>query len=167
MALEYMDENKPAVNTPEPAAVQTVVVDDNEAKIAALETEKAKLTEEAANYKLAFFKEKSKAKDEDFVEDDDDRMTRIAKKALAESRLTEIAREQNEIIQRALKENKELKLARLNKNEPPASAGTHSESTPVRDTLVTADQMAAFKARKWSDKDIERYKKNLQRYGGR
>ena len=168
-----MDKVENAVNTTEPAAAQTevtTVVDDNEARIKALEAEKAKLIEESANWKLAALKAKSKSKaSEDFEElDDDERMEQIARKALAESRLAEIAREQDDIIQKALKENKELKLAHLNKTTtPPASVGTHTESTPVRDTLITPDQMAAFKARGWNDKDIERYKKNLQRYGGR
>jgi len=161
-----MDEVTPAVNTTESAATQTVVVDDNEAKIAALEEEKAKLTVEAANWKVAALKAKDKAK-ESGEDDEDERMTAIAQRALADSRLAEIAREQQAIIEKALKENKELKLARLNKTEPAAAVGTHSEGTPVRDTLVTPEQMAAFKARGWTDKDIERYKKNLQKYSGR
>jgi len=82
--------------------------------------------------------------------------------------LAEIAQEQDALIKKALKENRELKLAQLNKtNTPPASVGTHSEGQMVKDTLVTPDQAAAFKARGWSDKDIEKYKKNLQRYSGR
>lgn len=161
-----MDKDKIAVNTPEAAAPQTevVAVDDNEAKIAALESEKAKLIEENANWKVAALKYK---KGED-TEDDEERMTRIAQKALSDSRLAEIAREQDSIIRKALKENRELKLAGLNKTPVvPAAQGTHSEATPVRDTLVTQEQIAAFKARGWSEKDIERYKKNLQRYSGR
>ncbi len=95
-------------------------------------------------------------------------MVSVAQKVLADSRLAEIAREQDEIIRKALKENKELKLARSKDTSmPPASTGTHSESAPVRDTSITAEQLAAFKARGWSDKDIERYKKNLNRYSGR
>ena len=162
-----MDEPN-AVNTPDPAAGQivSVTIDDTEAKIAALETEKAKLIEETANWKLAALKAKGKA--ESFEDDDDEsRMRRIAQETLANSRLVEIANEQDVIIRKALKENRELKLARLNKPEPPAAVGTHNESTPVRDTLVTPEQMSAFKARGWSDKDIERYKKNLLRYSGR
>lgn len=157
---------EPAVKTPESAATLNVE-DDNEARIATLETEKAKLIEESANWKLAALKAKAKAKEGGFEEDEDERMTRIAQKTLAESRLAEIAREQDTIIQKTLKENKELKLARLNKTEPAAAVGTHTESTPVKDTLVTPDQMTAFKKMGWSDKDIDRYKKNLQRYGGR
>lgn len=155
-----------AVNTPDPAGDQTVVVDDNEAKIAALEAEKAKLTIERDNYRVGMLKAKGKAT-EDSEEDEDERMERIARKALAESRLSEIAKEQQAIIEKTLKENRELKLARLNKHEPPAAAGTHSEGIPVRDTLITPEQMAYFKSKNYTDKDIERYKKNLQRYSGR
>jgi hypothetical protein len=172
-----MDETNTAVNTNQSAATDettaSVVLtanEDAEARIAALEAEKAKLTEEGANWKVAALKYKSKAKDDGSNDDEDmeDKMRRIAAEALATSRLAEIAQEQQAIINTALKENKELKLAQLNKTGTPLAAiGTHSESTPVRDTAVTPDQMAAFKARGWTDKDIERYKKNLQKYSGR
>lgn len=156
------DPNAVKTEVPAAAPVVEVVVDDNEAKIAALEAEKAKLIEESANYKLGMLK--AKAKNEDPDEDEDQKIDRKVQEAISNSRLVEIAREQDTIIQKALKENKELKLARLNKTEPAAAVGIHSESIPVRDTQVTPDQMAAFKARGWTDKDIERYKKNLQRY---
>lgn len=154
-----------ATETPTIAPATTTPVltptEDNEARYAALEAEKNKAIEEGANYKLAYLKEKNK---EHVDEDEEDRMTRIAAKVLADSRLAEIAREQDSIIQRALKENKELKLAQMNKTTTPAAAiGTHTESQPVVDTLVTPDQIAAFKARGWSDKDIERYKGNLRK----
>lgn len=149
------------------AAEEKVVVspEDAEARIAALQAEKAAILEREANYKNAYLKEVKK--NESLDETEDEKMERVAKKVLADSRLAEIAREQEAIIQKALKENKELKLVQMNKNTPPASIGTHNESTPVADTLVTPDQMAHFKAKGWTDKDIERYKKNLQRSTGR
>ncbi len=168
-----MNEETKAVNTTEPAAVQTEVtpvVDDTEARIAALEAEKAKLIDEGANWKVAALKYKQKAKEEDFDEEgDEDKMRRIAREALVDSRLADIAREQDTIIKKALKENKELKLGLLNKTTttPAAALGTHSESKAVTDTLITPEQLTAFKARGWDDKQIERYKKNLQRYSGR
>lgn len=164
-----MDETKQAVNTPEPAAVQTdpvTVVDDAEAKVAALEAEKAKLIEERDNYKAGMLKAKGKAAPAgEGNEDDEDKMRRIAAETLANSRLADITREQNDIIQKTLKENKELKLAQMNKKDNPVgSMGAHSEAPQVRDTLISADQMAFFKnVKKWSDADIERYKKNLQK----
>ncbi len=160
-----------AVNTPDPAAGQkdnVTLDDDKEAKIATLESEKAQLTEEMSNWKMAALKAKSKAKEEGNEPDEDERMAIIARKTLAESRLAEIAREQDTIIQKALKENKELKLAMMNKNrEPGAAIGGHSEAPSVQDTLITPDQMAAFKARGWDDKKIERYKRNFVRYAQR
>jgi len=168
-----MDKDETAVNTDQSAATgestppALTLEEDAEARIAALEAERDKLIEEGSNWKVAALKYKSKAKDDD-LDDDDDRIRRIAQQAVADSRLADIAREKDAIIQKTLRENKELKLAQLNKNTtPPAAIGTHNEGPTVRDTTVTPDQMAAFKARGWTDKDIERYKKNLQRYSGR
>lgn len=150
----------------EEAAIETNVPtiapeEDLEGKVAVLEAEKAKLSEERENYKLAYLKEKAKKSDGE--SDEDDRMRRIAQETLAESRLAEIAREQDAIIKKALKENKELKLAHLNKPAVPSSMGAHSDSVSVKDTLITPDQMAYFKAKNFTDKDIERYKRNLMK----
>lgn len=139
----------------------TAVQDDSEARVAALEAEKNRLTEEAANYKLAYLKEKNKKTPENTDESEDDKMRRIAAETLANSRIAEITREQDTIIKQALKENKELKLAQMNKTGVPTVMGSHTEGKTVSDTLVTPEQLAAFKARGWSDKDVERYKKNL------
>lgn len=170
-----MEQKTQAVDTTEKAAAQetvtpTVTETDAEARIAVLEAEKAKLIEESSNYKLGMLKAKGKAlHDENLEESDDDKMRRIAREAVADSRLLEIAQEQDGIIKAALKENKELKLAHLNKTTatPAAAVGTHTEGQAVTDTLVTKEQLDAFKARGWTDKDIERYKKNLQKYSGR
>ena len=79
--------------------------DDLELKVTALEAEKAKLMEEKENYRQAYLKaDKGNTGDEG----DDDRLRRIAREEVANSRLADIAREQDEIIQKALKENKEL-----------------------------------------------------------
>ena len=143
--------------------------EDLEVKIKALEDEKAQLIENEANYKLAYLKEKSRNKENFEDESEDDKIRRISKETLAESRIAEITKEQDVLLKTALKENKELKLAQLNKTTttPPAGMGTSTESQQVRDTLVTPEQMTAFKAKGWSDKDIERYKKNLIKYSGR
>ena len=164
-----IEANAEAIAPQEEVKVLTPTEEDLEARNKALEDEKARLIEESANYKMAYLKEKSKKK-EDFEEgeNDEDKMRRIAQETLADSRLAEIAMEQDAIIKKALKENKELKLAHLNKtNTPPAAVGTHTEGIEVKDTMVTPEQMTAFKAKGWTDKDIERYKKNLLRYGGR
>jgi len=140
-------------------AIKVTPDEDLEARNAALEAEKAKLLEESINYKAAYLKERAKSADGD----DDERLRRIAREELSNSRLADIAREQDIIIKKALKENKELKLAHLNKSDIPVSIGSHSEGQPVKDTMITPDQMAQFKSTGKSDKWIENYKKNLIR----
>lgn len=161
-----IETNASAIAQKEATPVVVVTDIDYEARNIALEAEKAKLIEESANYKLAYLKEKNKKKEEIDLgeEDDDSRIRRIANETLANSRLADIAREQDEIIRKALKENKELKLAHMNKaNGIPTIIGSHTEGAVVQDTSVTPEQLAAFKSRGWSDKDIERYKKNIQK----
>jgi uncharacterized protein (DUF2384 family) len=159
-----MEENNATETTAE-AAPTIALEDDAEAVIARLEAEKAKLIEEKSNYQVAYLKATAKQPVED---EESERIKKLAREVVAESRIAEINKQQEELLQKVLKENKELKLAHLNKtNTPPAAMGSHNESVPVRDTLVTHDQMEAFKARGWSEKDIERYKKNLQRYSSR
>jgi hypothetical protein len=158
----------PAVAPEEAAKVPAVTMEDLEAKVLALEEEKNRLNEETANYKKAFLKEKKKkgeSFDEGEDEDAEDKMRRIAREALAESRLGEIARELSAISVRALKENKELKLANMNRPPTnPTATGVHTEGPVVKDTMVTPEQATYFKnVMKWSDQDIERYKKNQQR----
>ncbi len=136
-----------------------VLQDDVEARYQNLETEKE-------NYRKAYLKEVEKnknAKNEGIELSDEDKMRSIAQETLAQSHLAEIAREQDEIIKKSLKENKELKLAMLNKKEPGAAIGGHSEAPKVQDTLVTPEQMAYFKSKGWDDKKIENYKKNMVR----
>lgn len=158
-----MDEVKATETIVPPIAAEETVVaspEDAEARYAQLEVEKE-------NYRKAYLKEAERSKhqreDSEKEEDTEEKMKRIARETLAESQIATMTREQSELIPKILKENRELKLARLNKTEPPAAVGTHSESTPVRDTMVTPDQMAFFKSKGWSDKDIERYKKNLSK----
>lgn len=146
-------ETEPATETIVPTIAPE---DDSEAKYAQLETEKE-------NYRKAYLKEVQK-KDAPVDEEEEGRIRRIAQEELANSKVIEIAREQDELIRRTLKENKELKLASLNKTStPPAAIGSHSESIPVRDTTITSEQMDYFKAKGWSDKEIAAYKKNLQK----
>jgi hypothetical protein len=139
-----------------PQETVTTSPDDAEARFAQLEAEKE-------NYRKAYLKEaaKSKPNAEDF--DEDDKMAEVAKRVLAESRLAEIAREQDTLIKTVLKENKELKLAHSNKNNtPPATTGSSTETTSVvRDSSISPDQLAYFKSKGWDDKKIAIYKKNL------
>jgi len=155
------------VETIVPPEKVTTPTDDAEARIAALEAEKATLIQNEANYKIAYLKEKSKNKDPDPEETEEERIRRITREELSQTRISQIDKEKEDLLKKTLQENKELKLAQLNKTDIPASTTTHTEGPKVVDTLITPDQMAAFKAKGWTEKDIERYKKNLLRYAGR
>lgn len=163
-----MDEVKKSVNSPsaetEPVVTTTTtVVDDAEAKIAQLEADKAKLIVESANYKLGMLKAKGKVS-EDLDETEDERIARIVNDKISETKIAQIDTEKDVLVKKTLKENKELKLALQNKTKDPlATLGTHSEAQAVRDTTITPEQMAAFKKMGWTDKEIERYKRNLQK----
>lgn len=159
-------ETKTATEVPAiaPETVETPALTQEED----LEAKFKQLEEEKNNYRAAYLKEqdKNKAAKENLGGTlDEDRISEIVDKRLADSRIVEIAREQDSIIQKALKENKELKLAQLNKTTatPAAAVGAHSEARAVQDTSVTPEQMTAFKAKGWTDKDIERYKENLRK----
>jgi hypothetical protein len=166
-----MEDKKPTTEanaeTIVPQEKVTTSTDDAEARIAALEEEKATLIQNEANYKIAYLKEKSKNREPDPDESEEDRIRRITREELAQTRISQIDSEKEALLKKTIAENKELKLAQLNKTDIPASTTTHTEGQKVTDTLVTPDQMAAFKAKGWTDKDIERYKKNLVKYGGR
>ena len=139
--------------------------DDYEAQLSAKDAEIARLSVESANYKLGMLKAKKDKKEEELGidESDDEKFRRIAREELANSQLEKLQGEKDEILRKALKENKELKLAQLNKTDVPASVGSHSEGKQVQDTLVTPEQMTHFKKMGWSEKDIQRYKNNLSR----
>lgn len=162
-----MDEVKLAVNTNLPAAEDKTVVipptEDYEAQL-------LKKDEEIANWKAAAmkFKQKVKQGEPEIDEDEEAKIARIVEEKLASSNLAKALADKEAIVAKALKENKELKLAQLNKTTVPASTGSHNESQPVRDTLITEEQMKYFReVKKWTDKDIERYKAKLIKGGGR
>lgn len=146
----------------EPATEITTEVAPTIAPEEDLEAKYVQLEEEKENYRKAYLKEAAK-RTEPADEEEDAKIDRKVQEAIANSKLAEIAREQDGIIKQTLKENKELKLAALGNKEPPAAIGSHSETVAVTDTSITPEQMAYFKSRNWTDKDIERYRANLRK----
>lgn len=166
-----MEENKPAIEANAeaiaPQEKSLAPADDAEARVAALEAEKATILEREANYRLAYLKERKKNEPVDPDESEDDRIRRITREELAQNKVTQIDAEKENLLKKLARENKELKLAQLNKTDVPASTTSHSEGQAVKDTLVTPDQEKGLRAKGWDDKMIERYKKNLLKNGAR
>lgn len=164
-----MANEEKAVNTIQPAAVEpkletfAISNEDLAEKVKTLEAEKAQAIEEGANWKLAFFKKNGKQDVSELTEEE--RFRLIAREEATLVKVGELDSQKEATLSKALKENKELKLALSGKAIiSPASIGTHTEAPVVSDTLVTPTQIEAFKKRGWTDKDIERYKKNLRRH---
>ena len=168
-AVEDKNQTAASGQTTTPPVVTSA--EDYEAQIAKLEAEKAKAIEEGSNWKIAALKAKGKLPTEQLEEGDetpDEKMRRIAREELANTKIIQIDTEKDALVKKMARELSELKLANLNKTTtPPAAMGAHSESAQVNTTDITPEQLAAFKARGWTDKDIENYRKNLKRYGGR
>lgn len=135
-----------------------------EKRIKELEDEKAAVLVREANYKAAYLKEKRKNETTGEIEETPEELARrVTREELANAQIGRIDAERETVYQQTLKENRELKLAQMNKTTVATAPGSHTESRPVSDTLVTPEQIEAFKRMNWSDKDIERYKKNLQK----
>lgn len=159
-----MEEEKKAIETNVETIAPQEAANDAEARIEALEADKAAILERESNYKLAYLKEKKKNENPEPLADetDEERIRRITREELANNQIHAIDLEKEALLKKALKENKELKLAIQNKvPDKPTSGGASTEQPVVVSTTVTSEQIAAFKARGWTDKDIERYKKNL------
>ncbi len=160
-----MDKEKQATEADAPiiATEEKVIApsEDAEAKVAALEAEKATILEREANYRAAYLKEKAKNREPDIDETEDEKFRRIAREEMAQASVSKIDVEKESLLKKLAKENKELKLAQLNRTDIPASTTTHTEGQGVKDTLIPPDQLAQFKAMGKDDKWIANYKKNL------
>lgn len=121
------------------------------------------LEEEKENYRKAYLKSEEKRKQEG-NETEEERIARLVDERIANSRIAEIDKERNELLEKTLKENKELKLAQMNKAPTtPTAGGSHTETYQPQDTTITNEQMAFFKSKGWSSEMIERYKVNLKK----
>ncbi len=158
----------PQAAVPVQTDAPAVVTEGGDAdRIAELEAENAQLATERDNYKIGMLKAKGKAPTETLApedETDEERQRRITREEIANSQIARNNAEREELLKKVLKENKELKLAQANKTPVASATGSHSESAGVSDTLLTPEQEKYFRGTlKWSDKEIESYKKNLQK----
>lgn len=140
---------------------------DYEAQNAALIEELTRVEKEKENYKRAALKAKGKLP-QDLPEEEEgttDLETLIEKKVeekLILSRESQIRKQQEELIKKALKENKELKLALQAKSQVSnVSVGSGGSTMEVSDGVLSKAQIESLKAQKWPDDKIQRLKENL------
>lgn len=167
---EVVASTEPGVETSQSPAPEIDPEVDYEAQNSALIEELARVEKEKENYKRAALKAKGKLPQPSSYEEEEepsDLEALIEKKVeekLILSRETQIRRQQEELIKKALKENKELKLALQAKsqisNTSIGASGSSSSPAPS-DGVLTKEQIQLFKQQGWDDTKIQRLKDNL------
>lgn len=173
-----MDKDKTAVKIEQPAAPVTEVIvpaasqEDSDAEkeykalmveTLALETAKAKSDADRDNYKKGLLKAKGKLPEEE-EESVSEIVAREVAKALASSKEVQIRTQQDALIQKVLKENKELRTTVGNKagmsSAGIGSGGTGGNADTVSKDYWTPEQVAYFKKR---GIDPEKVKANISK----
>lgn len=140
---------------------------DYEAQSNALVEELARVEQEKENYKRAALKAKGKLPDDQ--EDQGNDLEALIEKKVEEkfilSRETQLRKQQEELIQKALRENKELKRALQAKSQVSnMSMGSAGSSTQeVSDGVLSKDQIQTLKSKGWDDAKIQKFKENLSK----
>jgi hypothetical protein len=149
-AVEQPVEKAPEVTTPEASQVNYAQ------EIAKLEAEKMKLAEERENYRKAALNAKKQlrnnsygAEEEEEDEDLDARIARVVVATQQSSREAEIDRQKQALLDKALKENEELKRALTSRSGgSPASVGANLDRPEVKPNLgFSPEQESALRTR--------------------
>jgi hypothetical protein len=106
------------------AEKETVALEDYEAVVVAL----TQAESDRDNYRKGLLKAKGKLPDEQSDEGDDDKMRRIVAEELAKTQVFQLQAKKDEIVKKALKENKELKVALKNRTQIANNAGGASQA---------------------------------------
>jgi hypothetical protein len=103
---------------------------------------------ERENYKKVALSKKGKSGGDD-DESEEERISRIVREQVLDTKETELLKKKAEITDRALQENKELKVALKNRTQIGASAGQGGgqSSTDAKAEFWTPEQLAYFKKR--------------------
>lgn len=139
---------------------------DYEAMLNEKDVELAKLREEKENYRKGLLKAKGKLPEDDdkSSNDEDDKFRRIVREEMLTSREAQIQSEKDALIIASAKKVKELTLALKNRQQitNTSAPGSNQEKGEVKtDNFFSSEQINSLKAKGWSDKKIEEFKKNL------
>lgn len=144
---------QPGVDTvPAAPHVPTIAEVELSAELEAVRIEKD-------NYKRGLLKAKGKLPDDE-QPDLDQLVSQKVAEALESSKASDLERKEKELVDKILQENKELKLARQNREQiSTAPQGTgNTGTTSTTDTFFSPEQLAYFKQRKL---DPEKVKANI------
>lgn len=142
-------ETKNEVVAPEPQVSGV----DYEALLREKEEQLAKISQERENYKQGLLRAKGKASEEDLFADEvvqEDKLRAIVREELLSTESAKIAKEREELLNKVLRENKELKHAFKAKAQvatAPISAGTNLDRPEANTQFWTEEQLAVMKSR--------------------
>lgn len=149
-----------------PAGAEPTAI-DYQAELALKDAELAKVKEERENYKKGLLKAKGKLPDSELPgeheQDLEELVNRKVEEKLLDTREAQIQKEKAELLEKALKENRELRLAAANRAQIPSGSQGSSSETTVEPTgqFFSDAQIAELKKKGWDDKKIEALKKNV------
>ena len=117
-------------------------------KLSDTEVKLKKMTEDRDNYRRVALSKKGKSPD-DGGETEDERIARIVKEQLYDTEIGKLSEEKDKIIEGALKENKELKVALKSRAQVGASTGqgANQDHPDVKTEFFTEAQKAELKKR--------------------
>lgn len=133
-----------------PEPIQEV---DYEALLREKEEQLAKIAQERENYKQGMLRAKGKASEEDiFAEEvaDEDKLRAIVREELLSTESAKIAKEREELLNKVLRENKELKLSNRTKAQvasAPVASGGNLDRPEASTQFWTDEQLAVMKSR--------------------
>lgn len=142
-----MADTQPQETAAAPVTEQTPPEVDWEAKFNESQANLEKVAAERENYKkVALSKKKGESNDD---EDEEERFRRIAREEALKTQEAQLNQQKDEIIKRALQENKELKVALKNRAQvgTGAAQGGGQSTTEVKTDFWTPEQVAYFQKR--------------------
>lgn len=173
-------EEQESAKTTEPAEVQEQVVEttpvvettDYEAEIAAKDAEIERLNGVVSDKDAGLKKYKDIAKGKsDWSDDTDETLTpekyreiarEEAEKALALSGLAQANKEKDDLVKKALRDNKELRTALQNRPNTVAQ-GAAADNTPASTAdIIPAAKLAELKAQGWTDAKLDKLRANIK-----
>lgn len=136
---------------------------DYEALLREKDKELEKLARERENYKQGMLRAKGKASEEELFADEvsqEDRIRSMIREEMLSTESAKLAQEREEILARALRENKELRLSNKTKSQKgsaPVASSTNQERPKSDVPFWTEAQLAVMKSR---NIDPEKAKEN-------
>jgi hypothetical protein len=146
----------------QPTAPEATLDSDPEIVISSLLDENKKLAAERENYRKGMLKAKGKLTEDDEPEDLETIIDRKVNEKLLNSQWIESQRRLEETAKKLARENKELKLAAINKAPKTSQGAGSGAAAQPADATLSAEKLAHLKnVLKWDEAKIEKFKKNL------